>query len=79
MNVGEVEAWVDESIRQSKARGYHPGDFIRMRAADGGRSIQVIERLVQSGEVQSGFRRMKQIGLLEWSLDSSSTVRFASD
>lgn len=71
MNADELEVWIDESIRLSRSKGYHPRDFIRMREANGHRSVEPIERLVQSGEIQSGFKRMKQIGLLAWSLEAA--------
>jgi hypothetical protein len=71
MNVDELEAWIDESIRLSQSKGYYPRDFIRMRYANGHRSVGPIERLVQSGEIQSGFKRMKKIGLLAWSLEAA--------
>ncbi len=69
MNVDELEAWVDESIRRVRRRGYYPGDFIRMRQRNGGQSREVIERLVKSGEVQSGLRRTVKLGLIDWSLE----------
>ena len=40
-----------------------------MRAQYG--TIYAIEKRVQSGEVQSGFRRLKQFGLLEWSIEAA--------
>ena len=64
------EASVHESLKLSKAKGYVPSDFIVMRAKAGGNSIPVVSRLVRSGEMQSGFKRMKAIGLLEWSLEA---------
>lgn len=71
MNVDDLETWVDESIRLSGTKGYFPTDFMRMRRANSGRSVEPIERLVQSGDIQSGFRRMKQIGLIDWSLEAA--------
>ncbi len=71
MSVDEVEAFVDELIRRAKAFNYSPRDFIRMRQSNGGRSIEIIEKLVISGDVQSGFKRLKEIDLLDWSLESA--------
>lgn len=77
MNVDEVEAFVDELIRRAKPLNYSPSEFMRMRESNGGRSIEVIEKLVKSGDVQSGFKRLKEIGLLEWSLESA-VLKFPS-
>jgi hypothetical protein len=40
-----------------------------MRAQHG--TVEAIERLVQSGDVQSGFKRLKQLGLLEWTIEAA--------
>ena len=32
-------------------------------------TIDAIERLVQSGELQSGFKRLKQLGLIDWTIE----------
>jgi hypothetical protein len=65
------EAAVDESLKLSKAKGYVlPSDFMVMRAKEGGNSIPVVSRLVRSGEMQSGFKRLKALNLLDWSLEA---------
>ena len=69
MNVDELEAFIDETIRRAKEKDYHPKVFIGMRAKHG--TLKAIEKLVQSGDVQSGFRRLKELGLLEWSIESA--------
>jgi hypothetical protein len=66
-----LESFIDELIRRSKERGYNPSVLVRMRAEHG--TLEAIERLVQSGEVQSGFRRLKQLALLDWSIESAVT------
>ena len=71
MNADEVEAFVDELIRRAQPLRYRPTDFMHMRKNNGGRSVEVIEKLVKSGDVQSGFKKLKEIGLLEWSLESA--------
>jgi hypothetical protein len=38
-------------------------------------TIAAIEKLVQSGEIQSGFKRLKDLGLLEWSIEAA-VIRF---
>jgi hypothetical protein len=42
----ELEAFIDEGIKLSIERGYHPTIFVGMRHARG--TIDAIERLVQS-------------------------------
>ena len=64
-----LEAFIDEGIRLARARGYHPTIFIGMRHQLG--TLQAIDKLVQSGEIQSGFRRLNELGLLEWSIESA--------
>lgn len=64
-----LKAWVDESILASRAKGYHPTEFIKMLERYG--TIPAIERLVISGEMQTGFRKLLQLGILhEWSMEA---------
>jgi hypothetical protein len=64
-----LASFIDESLRRSAQRGYHPTDFIRMRAQY--KTVPAIERLVKSGEIQSGFKKLKQLDLLEWSIEAA--------
>ncbi len=70
-NVDELEAFIDESILRSRKRGYYPSEFIRMRGRDKSRTVDAIERLIKAGEIQSGFKRLQQLDLLEWSIEAS--------
>jgi hypothetical protein len=64
-----LESYVDESIRKSAEAGYHPTTFIGMRNRH--QTLEAMEKLVKSGELQSGFRRLKQLGLAaEWSVEA---------
>jgi hypothetical protein len=72
----DLEAFVDETIRLSKERGYNPTIFVGMRHQLG--TIDAIERLVQSGEMQSGFKRLKQLGLLDWTIEAA-VIKFAAE
>ena len=72
----ELEAFVNEGIRLSKERGYNPAIFVGMRHQFG--TIDAIERLVQSGELQSGFKRLKQLGLIDWTIESA-VISFAAE
>jgi hypothetical protein len=66
-----LEAFIDESIRLSRQHGYNPTAFIVMRARLG--TIDAIAQLMVSGEIQSGFKRLQQLGLLEWSIEAAVT------
>jgi hypothetical protein len=71
-----LESFVDELIKRAKERGYHPTVFQGMRRQYG--TLKAIEKLVQSGDIQSGFKRLKELGLLEWSIESA-VVKFPSE
>lgn len=65
----DLESYVDESIRRSIKAGYNPTIFVRMRHDHG--TIEAMERLVKSGEIQSGFKRLRQLGLADdWSVEA---------
>jgi hypothetical protein len=34
-------------------------------------AIEAIERLVQSGDIQSGFKRLQQMALLDWTIEAA--------
>lgn len=64
-----LDEFVDETIRQARAVGYHPTVFIGMRQKYG--TVQAIKRLVETSEPQSGFKRLKDLGKLEWTLEAA--------
>lgn len=72
----ELERFIDEGIRLSKAKGYHPNTFISMRAR--WRTKEAIRRLVSAGDIQTGFRRMIPLGLKDWTLEAA-VVRFPQE
>jgi hypothetical protein len=65
----ELEAFIDESVRVSIKHGYRPSNFMRMRTDLG--TLSTIKKLVISGELQSGFKRLKELGIVEWSLEQA--------
>ena len=72
-----LEAFIDESIRLSRDAGYHPTTFISMRNQHG--TIESMERLVESGDIQSGFKRLQKEGLAnDWSIEAGIT-KFKSE
>lgn len=48
--------------------GYHPSDFEGMLATAS--AARVTEKLVQSGEIQTGLKRLAQMGRLDLSVES---------
>lgn len=64
-----LERFVDESLKQCVAHGYYPSVFLDMRENLGVR--EAIRRLVESSEVQSGFKKLQELGLLDWSLEAA--------
>jgi len=71
-----LEAFIDETIRRAREKGYIPTVFIRMRQRH--RTIPAISKLVQSGDVQSGFRRLRELDLLEWTIEAA-ILKFPSE
>jgi hypothetical protein len=72
-----LEAFIDEGIRLCRENDYPPKVFERMRRRH--RTIGAITRLVVSGgEPQSGFKRMNDLGLLDWTIEAA-VVRFPDE
>jgi hypothetical protein len=65
----ELEAFIDETIKRGRAKGYHPTVFIGMRQTYD--TIPAISKLVQSGDIQSGFKRLEKLNLLEWTIEAA--------
>jgi hypothetical protein len=72
----ELEAFIDEALCQCVRAGYHPTVFRRLRDQHG--LVEAIEKLVRSGEIQSGFRRLKTLNILEWSIEEA-VIRFSDE
>lgn len=64
-----LEAFVDESIHLARQKGYIPTAFIGLRVRHG--TLQAISRIVENGDVQSGFKRLKSLGLLDWTIEAA--------
>jgi hypothetical protein len=71
-----LEAFIDESIRLSRENGYYPTEFIRMRSRHG--TVEAISLLVVSGEIQSGFQRLRELNLLDWTVEAAA-MRFPDE
>jgi len=56
-----------ESIRLSIELGYNPTTFTEMLERHGG--VQTAKRLIAAGEIQSGIRRMAELGRLDITME----------
>lgn len=65
----ELEAFIDETIKVSRKHGYHPTIFIDMRTRLG--TIPAIIKLVESWDIQSGFKRLAMLGLLDHTIETA--------
>jgi hypothetical protein len=72
----ELEHFIEESVRRSKEKGYYPTAFEAMRVRWG--TKEAMRRLVISGEIQSGFKRLVPLGLKDWSVEAG-VVKFADE
>ncbi|WP_276200273.1 hypothetical protein [Chelatococcus sp. XZ-Ab1] len=73
----ELEKYVDESVRRSRERGYNPTAFIAMRERYG--TIEAAARLVQSGTIQSGFQRLCDLGLVDYTMEATIARKFPAE
>ena len=69
MASAELESFIDETIVVSAQKAYHPTTFIGMRQRHG--TVEAISRLVVSGDLQSGFSRLKKLGLIEYTIEAA--------
>ena len=67
--VSELDKFISESIERSVARGYHPTIFIQMRERWG--TKEAIKRLVVSGDLQGGFLKLKEMDMLDWTIEAA--------
>jgi len=65
----DLEAFIDETIRVSAEHGYYPTTFIGMRSRHG--TTEAICRLVISGDVQSGFKKLHSLGLIDYTIEAA--------
>ncbi|RVD31764.1 hypothetical protein [Mesorhizobium sp. M4B.F.Ca.ET.017.02.2.1] len=64
-----LEAFIDETIQKGREKRYIPTVFIGMRQQLG--TIPTISRLVRSGDIQSGFKRLHKLNLLDWTIEAA--------
>lgn len=64
----EFETRLRESVNDSIALGYNPAQFAEMLERYGG--VDVAKRLVASGELQDGLKRIVALGHIELAMES---------
>ena len=69
----ELEAFIDKSIIRSSKKGYVPFDFLKMRKR--WTTKGAIERLVPSGDLQTNFLKLRDLDMLDWTLEAA-VLRF---
>lgn len=73
--LADLDAHIDEGIRRSRSIGYEPERFIQMRQRWGTKGA--MERLVTSGDIQTGFERLVKAGMPEWTVEAA-ILKFSS-
>jgi len=64
-----LERFVDEAIWKGSLKGYVPSKFITMREELG--TVDAMSALVRSGDVASGFKKLRDLGMLELSMEAA--------
>lgn len=62
------ETRIRAAVQECHRIGYHPSDFEGMLA--NASAVRVAERLVTSGDLQSGLKRLAQLNRLDLSVES---------
>ena len=65
----ELNEFIEESLRQAASRNFHPKVFPSLWSST--KSPLTIEKFVISSKPRSGFRRMVELGLKEWTLEAA--------
>jgi hypothetical protein len=68
-----LELFVDESVRRWQANGYEPILFLAKRDQNG--THDTLTQLVVSGELHVGFEKLRNLNLLDWSMEAA-VLRF---
>lgn len=70
-----LEIFIDEGLRRGRALGYRPTVFLDMRERL--KTQPAIKQLLKQGDIQSGFKRMVQLGLRDWTIEAAA-IKFPS-
>jgi hypothetical protein len=64
-----LDDFIDETIRRSREGGCYPTAFMEMRSRWGTKGA--IERLLVAGDIESGFKRLNCLNMLEWTIEAA--------
>lgn len=64
-----LEEFINAAIKRCRAAGYNPVIFIRMRHDLG--TVAAISRLVRSPDIQYGFRELRKLDLLDFTIEAA--------
>ena len=65
----ELKSFIDDSLQRSSKKGYPATVFRRMRRYHG--TVEAIERLVPTGDIQSGFKQLVKLGMRDWTIEAA--------
>lgn len=72
----ELEAYADTMLHRAAEKGFRPIVLIRLRETYG--TVRAFSKILRTDDIESGFRQMKQLGLVEWSVEAV-VVRFTRE
>ena len=64
-----LELHIDNVIDVCRRHGYNPASFVRMREYYG--TVEAIGRCIADSPAQSGFNRLRELKVLDWSLEAA--------
>ena len=70
VRMNTLEEFINETLRISAEHGYYPTEFISMLERDKNTHL-TIKKLVRSGDIQSGFKRLCDLGLKEYTVEAA--------
>ena len=63
-----LDEFLDESIKRSVVNGYTPTTLISLRSKI--KTAPAMSRIVEMGGLNSGFTRLLDLGLFDWTLEA---------
>jgi hypothetical protein len=72
----DLEAYADTMLHRAAEKGFRPTVLIRLRETYG--TVRAFSKLFRTDDIESGFRQMKQLGLIEWSIEAA-VVKFSRE
>lgn len=73
----KLNLFIKQLLKNAKEQDYYPSQLMIMIARENGDQAKAISKLVKSTNIQTGFSRLKELGLLDWSVESA-VLKFPS-